>query len=164
MGYTHYVTRDKRNVGSAWMFGKLALDAKKIIEQAKLEGIVIAGWDGKGEPEFTEGYFRFNGQELNDQDHETFSWEALPEQPEWWVKAYAGDREKKHQIFDFCKTNQKPYDTVVTAVLIRAKVIYGSCVDIGSDGGWETDWQNGRWLYEKVFGEQAVCPFTQVAV
>lgn len=162
MGYTHYFTRDKRNVGSAWMFGRLALDAKKIIEQAKSEGIEICGALGTGEPEFTEAFFRFNGTEVGGLDHETFAWEALPEQPEWQTKHFAkGD--KKNDIFDFCKTAYKPYDAVVTAVLIRAKEIYGTLVDISSDGHWQ-EWQAGRDLYERVFSEVAKCPFEQVAV
>ena len=41
MGYTHYWKRPRKNAGSAYMFGKLALDAKKIIQQAEREGIRI---------------------------------------------------------------------------------------------------------------------------
>lgn len=163
MGYTHYFTRDKRNVGSAWMFGRLALDAKKIIEQAKSEGIEIGGADGFGSPEFNEAYFAFNGTCVGGLDHETFWWAALPEQPEWQTKHFAKGN-KKNDIFDFCKTAHKPYDVVVVAVLIRAKEIYGTLVDISSDGNWEGDWEAGRALYERVFGEVAKCPFEQVAV
>jgi hypothetical protein len=162
MGYTHYFRRDKRNVGSAWMFGNLALDAKKIIEQAKSEGIEICGPMGTGEPEFTEAHFAFNGTQVNGFDHETFWWEALPEQPEWQTKHFAKSDEK-NDIFDFCKTAYKPYDAVVTAVLIRAKHWYGELVKIGSDGDWDGDWQEGRALYERVFGEVGQCPKEKVS-
>jgi hypothetical protein len=57
----------------------------------------------------------------------------------------------------------KPYDAVVTAILIRAKTIYGSCAEISSDGGW-SDWKKGRDLYETVFGEVAECPFSEAKV
>ena len=60
--------------------------------------------------------------------------------------------------FNFCKTAYKPYDAVVTAILIRAKVIYGDSVQIRSDGDW-SEWQSGRDLHEKAFGEVADCPF-----
>jgi len=140
------------------MFGKLALDAKAIIAEAQKQGIAIRGYDGNGEPEYNEAYFRFNGDASEGHDYETFAWEALPEQPDWQRKHYAAEGRNPHQIFDFCKTAHKPYDAVVCAVLIRAKVIYGDLVEVRSDGDW-TDWQAGRTLYETVFGEEAPSPF-----
>lgn len=154
MGYTHYFIRDKKRLGSAYFYGKLALDAKAIISEAKNSGIVIGDKVGYGSPEFTEAYFSLNGDAKAGFDHETFHWEALPVQPEWQKEYQKGGSE----IFDFCKTAYKPYDAVVTAILIRAKVIYGNCVSIRSDGDW-SDWQAGRDLYEKVFGELAPNPF-----
>lgn len=159
MGYTHYHTRNAKNKGSAYMFGKLALDAKAIITEAEKRGIVIRGYDGTGEPEFTEGYFRLNGDASEGLDHETFAWEALPDQPEWQRKHFEANGRNPNEIFDFCKTAYKPYDTVVTAILIRAKVIYGNLVEVRSDGDWNAGWQAGRELYEAVFGEEAPSPF-----
>lgn len=158
MGYTHYFERNNLNKGSAYMFGKLALDAKQIIQTAKEAGIEICGPHGHGEPEFTEGHFSFNGLEMLGQDHETFYWEALPVQPEWQTQYFRETGRDQNVIFDFCKTAYKPYDAVVTAVLIRAKEIYGSLVDIRSDGNWE-DWQAGRDLYEATFGTAPQCPW-----
>jgi len=163
MGYTHYHTRNARAKGSAYMFGKLALDAKAIIAEAQKQGIAIRGYDGNGEPEYNEAYFRFNGDASEGHDYETFAWEALPEQPDWQRKHYAAEGRNPHQIFDFCKTAHKPYDAVVCAVLIRAKVIYGNLVEVRSDGDW-TDWQAGRTLYETVFGEQAPNPLEGVLI
>jgi hypothetical protein len=94
--------------------------------------------------------------------HETFRWEANPVQPEW--------RKDEILYFDFCKTNQKPYDAVVTAILIRAKVIYGKLLQVGSDGEWTGDplswgtWASGRALYEEVFNIEAPCPFVRAEV
>lgn len=156
MGYTHYWDRDAKNVGSAYLFGKLALDVKSVIARANTEGIVICGAMGEGEPEFTEGYFAYNGSQVGGLDHETFYWEALPEQPDWQRKHFGNSR-----IFTFCKTAYKPYDAVVTATLIRAKVVYGKLVDISSDGSW-SEWQAGRDLYALTFGEEAPCPFAEV--
>lgn len=155
MGYTHYNYRPRKNAGSAYMYGKLALDAKAICEHAQSIGIKLGDWSGENEtqPQFTEGEFSFNG--IDDMSHETFTWKALPTQVEW--------RKDEPEIFDFCKTAQKPYDAVVTAILIRAKEIYGSCVRISSDGDW-SEWQDGRDLYEAVFGEVAECPFDKASV
>lgn len=157
MGYTHYHIRDNRNKGSAYFYGKLALDAKAIIAEAQKRGITICGGNGEGEPEFTEGYFSLNGNAEANKDYETFMWEALPEQPEWQAKQDGND------IFDFCKTQHRPYDAVVTAILIRAKVIYGDLVTVRSDGSW-SEWQAGREIYEAVFGEIAPNPFGVVSV
>ena len=155
MGYTHYNYRPRKNAGSAYMYGKLALDAKAICEHAYTIGIKLGDWSGENgtSPQFTEGEFSLNG--IDDMSHETFTWKAMPTQVEW--------RKNEPEIFDFCKTAMKPYDAVVTAILIRAKEIYGSCVSISSDGDW-SEWKDGRDLYEAVFGEVAQCPFDEVSV
>ena len=164
MGYTHYWDRPTDNAGTAEMFGKLALDTKKIIKQAELNGIRIRDAYGLGEANFNEAYFGINGDaeafynDLSngrgrDLAHEGFVWEGIPNQPE--------HRKGEPTYFNFCKTAYKPYDAVITAVLIRAKVIYGQCVDISSDGDW-SEWQAGRDLYASVFGELAECPFSRV--
>ena len=143
------------------MFGKLAIDAKRICDYANANGIRIRNGHGEGEPEFTEFYFSINGDasaftsDGRDLAHETFYWAGIPTQSEW--------RKDEPDFFDFCKTAQKPYDAVVTAILIRAKTIYGSCVRISSDGDWQ-EWQAGRDLYETVFGEVAECPFDRASV
>jgi len=153
MGYTHYATRPVKNAGSGFMFNKLALDAKAICDHAQANGLPLANGMGEGgtEPDFTETFFSLNGvsDETGDNGHETFHWERFPTLP--------GFRQGESEYFDFCKTAHKPYDAVVTAILIRAKVIYGSCVSISSDGDWE-DWQAGRELYEAVFMEPATNP------
>jgi len=149
MGYTHYWERPRNNAGSAYMFGKLALDAKKLCEYANANGIRIRNGWGEDEPEFNEAQFAING----DPAYESFIWEGIPSISEW--------RKDEPNTFDFCKTAHNPYDAVVTAILIRAKHIYGSCVSISSDGNWQ-DWQAGRELYERVFSEVAECPFEKV--
>lgn len=155
MGYTHYYTRPVNDAGSAHMFGKLALDAKSICDYAQANDIPLANGNAEAgtQPDFTEGYFSLNGvsDENGDNGHETLYWAGIPTQPDW--------RKDDPEYFEFCKTAYKPYDAVVTAILIRAKVIYGSCVSVSSDGNW-TEWQAGRDLYESVFGETAPNPFS----
>jgi len=157
MGYTHYWGRDGSNLGSAEMFGRLALDAKKIIAQAEREGIRICNGFGRGEPDFNEAFFALNGNtdailpDGRDEAHEGFVWFGTPTFSVWEIG--------QTHTFDFCKTAHKPYDAVITAILIRAKDIYGDCLDVSSDGVW-SEWQTGRELYERVFGEVAKCPFS----
>ena len=159
MGYTHYWRRPRTNAGSSYMYGKLALDAKKIIAEGERDGIRIRNGNGEGEPEFNEAFFSINGDASGFTDdgrdlvHETFCWEGIP--------SVSKHRKDEPTTFDFCKTAYKPYDAVVTAILIRAKHIYGSCVSVSSDGEWG-EWQAGRELYKRVFGEVAGCPFTLV--
>ena len=160
MGYTHYTYRPRKNAGSAYFYGKLALDAKKLCDYANANGIRIRNGEGLGEPEFTEFDFSINGDAEafdngRDLAHETFYWAGIPTQSK--------HREGEKDHFSFCKTAMKPYDAVVTAILIRAKVIYGSCVSVKSDGDWQ-EWQAGREMYETVFGETAECPFDKVSV
>ena len=64
MGYTHYWERPRNNAGSAYMFGLLALDAKKIIAEGERDGIRIRNAYGEGEPEFNEARFALNGDAL----------------------------------------------------------------------------------------------------
>jgi hypothetical protein len=153
MGYTHYWDRDPQKEAPD-SFGRFALDAQKIVKAAQLKGIGIADGFGEGEPTFEEGVISFNG--VGPLSHETFTWSAIPKNPEW--------RSEELTVFDFCKTSMKPYDAVVTACLIRAKVVYGDALTVSSDGGWDPepegwgDWQEGRNLYEEVFGVEAVKP------
>jgi hypothetical protein len=60
-----------------------------------------------------------------------------------------------------CKTKQLPYDEVVCACLLLAKHIYGEGVSLSSDGDWDTDWEKGRSLYNKVFDKEPTCPFEE---
>ena len=146
MGYTHYWNRHDHTGATTHArahareaYGRLVLDAQRICRQAMENGIVICGGDGEGEPEFTEGYFALNGTILNDEWHESMVWEAIP----------------SDGVFTFCKTAYKPYDAVVTAILLRAKYHYGELVSVRSDGTWD-EWLAGRELYRQVFSETAL--------
>lgn len=151
MGYTHYFVR-KPHTGTPAQFITLALDAQRIIDAAEAQGITICDWKGEGKPEFTEAYFSLNGSRMNDESCETFLWDAVAELGDWEIEA------GRTVCFSFTKTNYKPYDAVVTAILIRAAVIYGDDVEISSDGLW-SDWVSGRTLYAETFGEYAPRPF-----
>lgn len=61
--------------------------------------------------------------------------------------------ERTGESFNFCKTGQEPYDTVVTAALIHAKKVFGNALKVSSDGNW-AEWSDGRLLYETVYDVQ----------
>lgn len=157
MGYTHYWRRPVGPEDRA-KFQALGSDVKRIIEEAKKRQITIAGPSGQGEPEFNERFFAFNGRAPK-LDHESFSWNVKVERPAYYDH-YGHPADEP--LFDFCKTARKPYDAVVTAVLIRAKVIYGDDLWVGSDGWWP-DWEEGRSLYFDTFGEEAPMPLMEYA-
>ena len=51
--------------------------------------------------------------------------------------------------WEFCKTNFKPYDEVVTSILILAKYMFPDMY-LNSDGDW-SEWRKGRELFTDVF-------------
>jgi hypothetical protein len=53
--------------------------------------------------------------------------------------------------FACCKTAYRPYDVVVTAILIAAKRHFGAAITVASDGE-DKDWEDGRMLVEVACG------------
>jgi hypothetical protein len=126
MGYTHYWRHAEL---PADLFAEIAADAKAIVENSP---VPLAGWDGTGAPEFAETEFSLNGADPD--DYETFS-----------LGTEATD-------FDFCKTGERPYDIVVTAIITRAAELAmerGYKFEFWGDGGME-GFQAGRELQRKL--------------
>ena len=126
MGYTHYWTLEGGIEQEQW--NKFLQGARKVIETAKEAGIAI-------EDNSAGAAISFNG--IGEGAHEDFS--------------IATDEVG----FNFCKTAFKPYDAVVTAILIYADAVFGDDIKIKSDGNW-VDWEGGSLLYEEVFGVEPV--------
>ena len=124
MGYTHYWTLENGLESASW--DKFFKGALEIIQTAKDAGIAL-------DDDSATELIHFNG--VGENAHETFSITS------------------EDVGFDFCKTAEKPYDTVVTAVLIWLKTVFGDGVVVKSDGNW-TDWEGGALLYETVFDIQ----------
>lgn len=125
MGYTHYwkIKRDLNK--SAWK--RFCEDADKIISTAIINDIEInPAIDGVG-----GGRVFVNG--INDDAHEDFI-----------LRPYKTD-------FEFCKTARKPYDEVVTAILIAAKRWFRDDIEITSDGQGE-EWSAGQYLCQTACG------------
>ncbi len=131
MGYTHYW--ELKEGITPETFANWTEGVKAIVECAIDAGIALGDGNGVDAPVIDENLVCFNG--VGENGHETFG-------------IALGDTE-----YDFCKTNQKPYDAVVTASLIYAKQIFGDDIKIKSDGDWE-DWEGGQLLYETVFDIQ----------
>ncbi|MET4144223.1 hypothetical protein [Arthrobacter sp. UYCo732] len=135
MGYTHYFP-------GLTASAEVITDARKIIAASP---VTICGPDGQGLPIMNgaEG-IRLNGFEAAGEAYETFhlAGTKAPLYPDMWT---------------FCKTEGKPYDVVVTAILIAAAVRTMESADGGlrSDGDWD-NWAAGVELFE-----HAVRPLTE---
>ncbi len=142
MGYTHYYQRTLDS-NDPELYDKVRKGFIELVKHAELNGITVAdafgekagAWQADGER------IAFNGYQ--EESCETFSFEQIvPKQPDW--------REDAKTYFSFTKTNYRAYDALVCATLILIKDVYGSQVEISSDGGWE-DWSEGVSLYNSVF-------------
>lgn len=122
MGYTHYFTIE--NLEECFVD-----EVNAIVTTAQSDGIVLAGFDGNGEPIVTDTKIALNGSRALGQEYESF---VLP---------------TNGNGFGFCKTAHRPYDVVVTAILVSAIV---NKIDDGiSSDGTYADWKDGIALYER---------------
>ncbi|EPS36721.1 hypothetical protein H072_9721 [Dactylellina haptotyla CBS 200.50] len=128
MGYTHYWRGPLHHVD------QLLPDIRKLFA---VTSCAIAGPYGKDEPIATDDTVAFNGAGED-------SYESM-------VLTFGEDIP-----FGFCKTQYKPYDQVVGAVLLRC-AFYNPGFDVSSDGAWE-DWKAARELYQTAFGTDAQKP------
>lgn len=128
MGYTHYFP-------DLTATADVIADAKLIIDAS---GVTICGPGGQGLPIMNEAEgIRLNGFEAAGEDYETFHLRGT-EDPK-----YPG-------MSEFCKTEYRPYDVVVTAILIAAAVraLNSASGSVKSDGRWD-NWAAGVTLFEK---------------
>jgi len=158
MGYTHYF-RKKELVHDQKTWDHFLSDTLKV---ASRFGIVIPNsvdyildknrpkpdidipiGDGMGEggsPTFNHDEICFNG--VGDDSHETFRIKRdhsylNEEQKDSWGKHVQDTWKKEAEIFDFTKTNRKPYDLLVTATMALYKFHFRDKVEISGDGGVE---------------------------
>ena len=105
-------------------------------------GVKIGNAFGGGRPIFREDVICFNGRPRHEPliIHRRFH---KPEQDPGRFGLY----------WDFVKTNQKPYDELVVAVLVSFKMQFPGTA-LSSDGG-KGDWARGLALYERATGRQA---------
>jgi hypothetical protein len=134
MGYTHYWTFKKAKTGQARQteqkYQKAVADCNKIIQYYSQEFGGLSGYSAH-----TNGYDGIN-----------FNGSMRVGQCEDFVLR---ERFSLNEGFNFCKTNNNPYDTVVTACLIVLKHRLGDNISVSSDGRRD-DWNNGLILAKKV--------------
>lgn len=160
MGYTHYWKWN--TLPDPGRFAQWSEDVKTLIDSLflypELTGgaLNICGPDGTGSPVLTATKVAFNGDEAEDEAHESFIIDLHSPKP---LSALLGATFPDDMaLFDsFCKTAREPYDLVVTAALIRLAHHFPD-VEISSDG-WLEDWQEGSQLCQQIFGSGAI-PFS----
>lgn len=120
MGYTHYFTIEH-------LEECFVDEVNAIVTTAQGDGIALADFDGNGKPIVTDTKIALNGSRALGQEYESF---VLPTDG-----------------FGFCKTAHRPYDAVVTAILVSA-IVNKISEGISSDGTY-ADWKDGIALYER---------------
>ncbi len=144
MGYTHSWYRVAAFPVDPW--AAFVEDAKAIVSEVSRRGIALADEYGdEGTAPVVGGIIvRFNG--MGPAAHESFRMERF----------FCGppSRVRHDLFFDWCKTQRKPYDLAVTALLVAAKRRFGSLIVVQSDGG-ETEWVPARALCRSILGAGA---------
>lgn len=136
MGYTHY-WKHRKIPDEKW--APFLRDVKKVFNHPEVRALIRFEDDSEDPPRADAEVIRFNGRDGN--GYETFLL-----------------CKEERLGFAFCKTSRKPYDMVVTAILLLAHKHLSPELTISSDGSW-VEWLGGRELYEAVFGETATNPF-----
>ena len=94
--------------------------------------IAVCGPLGTGQPKFTPDAISLNGSAALKEDYETFALERAPVAPSW-----ATPKELREGVFNFCKTEYRPYDAVVVSILHVARSLAPDAIEVSSDGGPE---------------------------
>lgn len=138
MGYTHYWSVKKAPKGKAAQiektYQKAILECAKVIRYYSETFGGLSGYSAHCEPRLYGG-LKVNGSNRVGSCEDFVMREHFSENAE----------------FEFCKTRQYPYDTVVTACLIILKHRLGPMIDVSSDGRRD-DWNDGLILARKVLG------------
>lgn len=145
MGYTHYWHRPAAFDLDTFIRFRKDVDAiLTACEQQRSEHPLICGPGGEGPPILTNYLVSFNGCNTTGGCHETF---YVPQEqaPRAW-----NPKNDDGLCFHFCKTEQKPYDRVVTASLIALQHHFPEVV-VSSDGG-PVEWEAGVKLCQDILG------------
>jgi len=135
MGYTHYWYGLRNFTAPEWQ--AICDDARQLFDKATVTA--CREYDRPQEtPEIAADVIAFNGP--NEDGHETFWFQREPDD------------------FQFCKTAAKPYDLLVTAMLIVSHKHAPDALRISSDGGVE-DWRAGLDFTRQVLGADYGMPF-----
>jgi len=128
MGYTHYFT-NKQQLDSE-RFAAFIKDAALLIVG---KNDIIAGPLGEDNAICTHDSIAING--IGDDSHEDFTLNV-------------------NEGFKCCKTALKPYDEIVTAILLLFDDHFGDQIQIGTDGEAD-EWIIGAAFYSKTFRKRS---------
>lgn len=157
MGYTHYIRRLPELDPAKWSAWTSDVGEILATPSARKIDLLRESDEPDSEPDVTDDVVQFNG--AGRLGHETFVVERV------FVPSFRQEmvqQEMDGRLFQFCKTQQKPYDAVVCACLIALKARFGDDVVVSSDGGWD-DWAPGRVIHGDAAIGETVCPFTPSA-
>jgi hypothetical protein len=141
MGYSHYWERPKEL--DQKQFINFSNDVRKIFKASMESRITLADGQGKTtEPLADDNVICFNG--LGSYSHETFFLPRIFEPLKWMKPSEAG------LYFHFCKTNRKPYDLTVRAVLFAFKHHFKDAI-VTSDGD-DDSWSPAKILCQQLLG------------
>lgn len=120
MGYTHYWYGLRPFTPAEWQL--ICDDTAKLVAKSPVK--LVREYDQPTEkPEIAADVIAFNGP--GEEGDETFWFQREPDD------------------FQFCKTASKPYDLIVTAILMVSHKHAPDALRISSDGGAE-DWKAGH--------------------
>jgi hypothetical protein len=125
---THYWHR--RGPFTRERFNQAVSDCKRVCESERFEDL-LAGWDGTGDPIFTESQISFNG--VDDKGLETFSVE----------------QDATHGI-QSCKTGGFPYDMAIRCCLLILRHHLPEEIEISSDDRNPRKWVDAQEIVNEV--------------
>ena len=144
MGYTHYWYRKLDMPVTDEQWAGIVTDFNAMLNLVDEQGTPIQfEYNNPAPPEISNERIRFNGK--GDDGHETMCLERNP------VPTRISE---SRTVFDFCKTARKPYDALVTGLLIAAEANAPDAWAISSDG-WLEEWEPGFELFTKATGKEA---------
>lgn len=132
MGYTHYFEQKSAIPEDVWK--AICADVEKLVESQS--GVLCYEYDNAEQPpevSVESGVIQFNGKE--DYGHETF---------------YLN---KNRSGFNFCKTNYKPYDLSVCAMLLILAEHASDYFSLSSDGDIDSDFEEAIALYKSLYNK-----------
>jgi hypothetical protein len=135
MGYTHYYYKTKATPDAQW--GEFIGIVKALYEKFDPEKEIVGDSMGQvdSSPRIDKEHVVFNG--LADHHGETF-----------FIAKDTGATENNEKGFNFCKTRQMPYDTLVVACLYAAEAV--GVIDKWTSDGDDFSLYEGRRLYKSV--------------
>lgn len=128
MGYTHYYTQTRDFTLTEWQEIKNALS---LMLSHLPSNVIISGYDGRGKPKITDQVISLNGR--HELAHETF---LLARRAKAYCKRndFTNWIDQSGHVHFFCKTERKPYDLLVCAMLLAVTEIAPSALLVSSDG------------------------------